>query len=62
MAYYQFERKIISEERLESAVNPIRARWCSAIFGQFFWDTVKSGFVDSYQNYIDSQIRQCERR
>jgi len=51
MAYFMFERGVISEDRLLSALRPLPMQ---SEVGQEFWNTRKLVFVEGYQEYIDN--------
>jgi hypothetical protein len=51
MAYFMFERGVISEDRLLSALRPLPRQ---TDVGLEFWQTRKVVFVKGYQEYIDS--------
>ena len=55
MAYYQFESGFLTEERLESAVAPLRTFARNPHF-LALWDARRSAFTASYQRYVDSLI------
>ena len=53
IAYYMYERGVISEERLASALKPLPL-YSDA--GRAQWQRVKTVFVDGYQDYVDNKI------
>ncbi len=53
IAYYMFERGVISEERLASALKPLPL-YSEA--GRKQWQRVKINFVDDYQDYVDNKL------
>ena len=53
MAYFMFERGVISEDRLLSALRPLPL---TSKVGTEFWDTRKIVFVKAYQEYVDRLI------
>ena len=55
MAYFQFERGAIDEERLRSVLRPINMGEPRV---QEFWARYKRNFVESYRNYIDGVIEE----
>lgn len=55
MAYFMFERGVIDEDRLLSALRPLPLQ---SQLGQNFWDSRKFVFVKPYQNYVDRQIKE----
>lgn len=58
MAFHQFELGLISEARLESALAPLKAYSCLAIF-QEHWSNRKSAFVEPFQDLLDQKIAEC---
>jgi len=58
MAFLQYERGIISEERLESAIGVLAVNLCVRNF-QDVWSTYRANFVEAYRDYIDSRIDEC---
>lgn len=58
MAFHQFELGLISEARLESALAPLKAYSCYAIF-QEYWSNRKSAFVEPFQDLLDQKIAAC---
>ena len=55
MAYFMFERGVINEDRLHSALRPLPL---AGEIGRNFWHARKSVFVQSYQDYVDRLIEQ----
>jgi hypothetical protein len=55
MAFYQYERGLLSEERLRSATRPMTARLIYP-FVQDEWEWRKANFAPEYQNYVDGVI------
>ena len=55
MAYYQFEKGLLPEERLVSAMRPLIADIDKPVF-RAFWEDVKENFVPAFQQYVDSQV------
>ena len=55
MAYYQFEKGLLPEERLVSAMRPLIADIDRPVFREF-WESAKENFVLSFQQYVDSQM------
>lgn len=53
MAFYQYERGMLPEARLESALGPVCVQppVCRS-----FWEERKSNFVPEFQAYIDARI------
>lgn len=59
MAYYQYERGLLSEDRLESALAPFVGPLRNPIPREF-WEISKRNFVPSFQAYIDSRIAEFD--
>ena len=57
LAYFQFERGAIDEDRLRSAIRPLPL-WNPEVVE--WWNNVKDFFVPSYVDYIDSLIAQYD--
>ena len=55
MAFYQYERGLLSAERLRSAMRPMTARLTYAFF-QEEWERRKVNFTPEYQDYVDDII------
>jgi len=55
MAYFQFEKGAISEERLKSAMAPLVLRLEYPQVKEH-WEKTKTVFVPAYQAYIDNEI------
>ncbi len=55
MAFYQYERGLLSAERLRSALNPTTQQLRQP-FAQEWWEARKSSFLPEYQNYLDNII------
>ena len=55
MAFYQFERGLLTAERLRSAMSPMTAR-LGFNSVQREWEGRKANFSPEYQNYVDSII------
>ena len=55
MAYFQYEKGAISDERLESAMAPVvgRLQYPQVIM---HWQKTKVAFVPAYQEYMNQQI------
>jgi len=58
MAFHQYDRGLISEERLESAIGVLGINVCRQNF-QDVWSTYGTNFVAAYRSYIDSIIDRC---
>jgi hypothetical protein len=54
MAYYQYERGLLPEDRLTSAVAPLVSPLRAPIY-QEFWNRRKGAFVESFRSYIDAR-------
>ena len=59
LAFYQYERGMISEERLESALAVMTNNLCTPNFREL-WSTYNLAFVPSYRSYVESRIGGCE--
>lgn len=57
MAFYQYEKGLLSEDRLESAVRPFTSDLDAPLYREF-WGRAKGNFVPSFQAYIDSYLGQ----
>ena len=55
MAFYQYERGLLSEERLQSAARPMTDRLIFP-FVQDEWEWRKVNFAREYQSYVDGII------
>jgi len=55
MAYFQFENNAISEQRMLSALGPLKGR-LDEPYVQKRWDKIKANFVPSYRHYVDQLI------
>lgn len=55
LAFFQFERGIIEEDRLKSALAPLQATFRTQI-GREEWAYFRSNFVASFRSYIDEYI------
>jgi hypothetical protein len=53
MAYYQFEKGLLPEDRLESALRPFTGSLQAPVHSQQ-WERWKGFFVPSFRDYIDS--------
>ena len=53
MAFFQYQRGAISEERLRSVLMPLSLNHPRVIE---FWNRSKGNFVQAYQDYIDAEI------
>jgi len=56
MAYFQYEKKAITKERLESAMAPVLGR-LQYPYVRVRWELMKEAFVPAYRNYIDQEIK-----
>ena len=59
MAFYQYERGMLPEERLESALVPFLFN-ISAPMGRAHWENAKANFVPSFRAYVDLQLASRE--
>ena len=55
MAYYQFERGMLPEERLESALVPFLAM-ISSPMARAHWERSKTNFVPAFRTYVDERL------
>ena len=55
MAYHQFEKGLLPEERLVSAMRPLTADIGKPVFREF-WEGAKENFVPAFQQYVDARI------
>ena len=55
MAFYQYDRGVISEDRLNSAVRPFVTSLRAPLVREH-WERVKQNFVPAFGEYVDSQI------
>lgn len=55
MAYYQYELGLLSEARLESAVQPFLADVEQPMY-RTFWQRSKGNFVPDFQAYVDARM------
>ena len=55
MAYYQYERGLLDDERLQSAIRPFTARLRYPLVQQE-WDSRKFAFAQGYQSFVDDII------
>ena len=55
MAYFQYERGVIDEERLRSAIGPLRGTMRSRAAREQ-WQNGKGNFVQSFQDFMDEYI------
>ena len=59
MAYYQFERGMLSEDRLNSALRPIMSGVDTPVFRDF-WKEVGPNQIPAFRDYLNRRI--AERR
>lgn len=55
MAFYQHDRDMLSEERLDSALRPLLSDIDRPIF-RSFWEEVRGGQVPAFREYLDRRI------
>ncbi len=55
MAFYQYERGMLPEERLESALVPFLFT-ISSPMGRAHWESAKANFVPAFRAYVDMQL------
>jgi hypothetical protein len=60
MAFYQFQRGMLSEERLNSALRPLLSDIDKPVF-RAFWNEVRPHQVPSFRDYLDRRIAEPER-
>ena len=58
MAFHQYQRGMISEERLESAIGVLGINVCRQNYRDV-WSTYGNNFVEAYKDFIDSKIGTC---
>ena len=58
LAFYQYQRGILTEERLESTLGPLLDRICYPSYRDF-WEGANHNFVADYRHYIDSRLDKC---
>jgi hypothetical protein len=56
MAFYQFERGLLTRERLDSALRPFLNDINNRPLYRAFWGETKENFVPSFQAYVDARI------
>jgi len=61
LAYYQYERGIIDEERLLSVMSPLTGPLRSSSKVRVLWDNRKVGMVKGFRDYIDNYIEEWKR-
>ncbi len=59
MAFYQYERGMLPEERLESALVPFLFT-ISSPMGRAHWESAKANFVPAFRAYVDMQLASNE--
>lgn len=57
IAYFQYERGVIDEARLRSALNVLMLGHPRV---QAFWNDARGSFVESYQEYVDQLIAESK--
>ncbi len=60
MAYYQFERGLLPQDRLDSALMPFLTDANKPLF-RAFWEEVKHGRPSAFIEYIDRRIAEAGR-
>ena len=55
MAFYQYERGMLPDERLESALVPFYST-LDAPMGREHWERAKDNFVPAFRAYVDGQL------
>ena len=59
MAFYRYERGVLSEQRLESALAVLINNLCAPVFRKV-WSTFGLFFVSAYRSYIDAKTAECQ--
>lgn len=59
MAFYQYERGMLPEDRLESALVPFLFT-ISAPMGRAQWERSRANFVPAFRSYVDRQLANDE--
>jgi hypothetical protein len=60
MAYHQYERGMLSEERLVSALRPLLSDIHRPLVRQF-WDEVKGNQIPAFREYFDRRSAELSR-
>ena len=61
LAFYQYQIGMLSEERLDSAIAPIRGQlFCRRAF-RTFWDAQRDNFTEDYQHFVSERLSEYER-
>jgi hypothetical protein len=60
MAFYQYDRGMLSEERLDSALRPLLSDIDKPIF-RAFWEEVRPNQVPAFRDYLDRRIAERVR-
>ena len=55
LAFYQYELGMLTEERLFSALAPLRGRICVPLFGEF-WESARGNSSEGYRGLIDERF------
>lgn len=55
MAFHQYERGMLSEERLQSALRPLLSDIDKPVIREF-WDEVKANQIPGFRSYLDQKI------
>jgi hypothetical protein len=58
MAFFQLEKGLISLERLDSILGPVKSTACNRIY-QEVWSGLGENFVQEYQDYVEGLIASC---
>ncbi len=56
LAFYQYEIGLLSEDRLESALGPIRGMLLCRPAFRTFWDAQRDSFHEGYQQFISERL------
>jgi len=55
LAYYQYSLGMLDEQRLESAIGPIIAHWCSEAF-TIVWSGLRDRAATGYKEFLDARL------
>ncbi len=58
LAFYQFERGTLSQERMEALFGPLRLIVCTNSYRNF-WESIPQNFIPTFRKYINNKIDQC---
>ena len=61
LAYYQYEIGMLTEERLDTALGPLRGLlFCRPAF-RTFWEDAQSNYTEGYQSFVSGILSERER-